>query len=420
MSEIQKALHASFYSTVGTNGIYHNLISADYTNKRVEHLHWKTSYPLVDFLYPQWLTGNVKNKDFWWESVKYVQDQFKWQITSVGKTFFTPVEQFGVGVSDVHVMIESDEFVPEIPKTQENIIFAKTKELDLKRAFTKYLEHFSSKVVYIVLNFLSVDIYEFTPKGKAPTLRWDMKKTSVRFDDPKNLLDRIASRKFMSFVGINQPEEQIFNTFMNYIYWKPAMTSSDLVKDIFRAIYTELLSELVQYTNIAKVSEGMVVLSGEVPAFFGEKQPLELMTVDGLGLGGTWGIYIDTYHLLGPQLMKTLDMGVLPLQMIIPSTDVWIIPHRLADKDVVKATINLKEYLATSGSLFRYKIENYGPQIESEIHGIDHSMKVPEAMKLKSIVIDARSWPIVYGPHPANNHGRISEWLHRLHTYTEI
>lgn len=414
---LPRGMDVTLYATAQENGLFFNIIAADFSKKHVEHLFWRTSYPHLDFLYPQWWKKKdvVLSDDFWWESVKMAEKLFKWDIIDSHKMFSLPNEGFGKGLSSVYGTFYPHAKIRQPAVNQKGVMLSGTAAQDIQAAGLQLTQHFSEKLVIIVLNFLSVDIYEYTPKTVGNARKWTADVKKVSFESPMEFLDRIVSKRFMSFLSSDLPQEHVFNSVMNYLYWKPAVTSSEQARDMVRAVYTELLAELVSYTGIGKAQKGHLVVTGEVPSFLVEKQYTELLCIDGLGISGTWSMYVDTYALLLPMLLKS-QHEEMPLPMIIPSSDIMVIPAQLSDRDIVKAMVDKKEYLATSGNIYRYKIESYAPKAEITLPKSQISFSLPTGMKFKSLLVDARKWPVVYGPTPASNVARVPAWLQRLKT----
>lgn len=412
---LPRGMDVTLYATAQENGLFFNVIASDFSKKHVEHLFWRTSYPHLDFLYPQWWKKKdiVLADDFWWESLKMAEKLFKWDIIDSHKLFLLPNEGFGKGISGVYGTFYPHAKIRQPLATQKGVILQSTATHDIESSGLQLTQHFNEKLVIIVLNFLSVDIYEYTPKSIGNARKWDSKVTKVSFDSPMEFLDRIVSKRFMSFLSSDLPQEHVFNSVMNYLYWKPAVTSSDQARDMVRAVYTEMIAELVAYTGISNAKRGHLIVTGEVPSFMADKAYTELLCIDGLGISGVWSMYVDTYALLLPMLLRS-QHEEMPLPMIIPSSDVMVIPTQLSERDIVKAVVDKKEYLATSGNIYRYKIESYVQKAEISLPKEQVTFSLPTGVKFKSLVVDARKWPVVYGPTPASNASRVPAWLQRL------
>lgn len=423
---MQNALYSkpqdvTLYNSITENGLFINLLVTDFAKKHVEHLFWRTSYPMLDFLYPHWWKKKeiFSENDFWWEAHKVAEKLFNWELMGFNRILKIPNEGFGSGITDAFIVQHPNAKVDMFDYNQKDVTVRRLQDTHITETFHDYLEDFEDKVVIIVLNFLSLSIYEFTPKYLGIAKKWEVKNTKVSFNSPTEFLDRIVSKRFISFLGTDIPVEHIFNTIMNYLYWKPAVTSSEETKDIFRAVYTEMFAEISSYTTINDSHKGNIILTGEVPAFFNDRAFCELMIVDGIGVSGTWAIYTDPYALFIPMLLKTQAYGRMPLNMVVPSAETWVIPQKVSDRDIVKTIIDDKEYLATSGNIFRYKINSYSKNIHSTL-GKDKermSFSMATGMKIKSLVIDSRKWPVVYGPSPSSNIARVPAWLQRLKNY---
>lgn len=196
---------AALYTSFLSNGIYINLIVADFTRKHADHLFWRTSYPMLDFLYPYWWqrADLAQNDDFWWEALKMAGGLFHWELTSSGKSLKLPYSGYGSGISGAYIVTAEDAKVQPHITLQPNIFSTPENTVSLVKAFSPYLEHFNDKVIFVNLNFSHIDVIEFIPKTVGMARRWEHKVTHVRFQTQQEFLERILTKRFMPFTRIN-------------------------------------------------------------------------------------------------------------------------------------------------------------------------------------------------------------------------
>jgi len=410
-----KASEVFFLVHAMEQGLFFNLVAADYSNLRLDHLHWKTSYPFLDFFYPTWWPKKESygKDDFWWSAIKNAEKEFSWNIISTNR-IFKSFETFGEGVSQVQV-IKNKQAKIAIPEIFDELVTVQQSDkIDIISAVYPYLSEFTEPLILIQFDFHKVRIDEWIPKTVGSIRKWNHVTVEASFETTEDLLERINSRRFLAFSTQDEAPEAILTNIMNYLYWKPATTSSAKMKDSIRSIYTDILAELGSVSEVKNHSSGHIFVTGEIPALFQDNELISLMIVDGLGISGMWSLYTDRYGVIMPLLnSNSFNDQKVSLSMVFPASDIWVIPGSNDRKIVHKVLVNNEEFLGQAGMIQKYAIQKHNTILEWQKNK-SAILLLPKGIKCKSLIIDARLWPVEYGPRPTTNASRLNTWLEQL------
>lgn len=377
---------------------------------------WKTSYPLLDLLYPHWVPKVSFNTpiDFSSQALEHAEKAFGWKLRSTAKQFRIPETAFGDGISRV-VVYTSEMWTGEEDWQSDGkfISIIRRNNVVLQDLLVKRLNDFSEKVVLVVLDFNGIEIIECEPKFVGTYKRWQYKVSKLAFESVQQFIDHMAAKRFLPFIGEHIPETQLFNLILNHTYWKPVTTSSHMVKDVWRAIITSLLSEMAPYTTLQKSTVGHVFVTGEMPLFMDDPERIQLALVDGLGLTGTWSMTVDQHSLFVPYLIAQREEGTLH-EFMGSNTNLWIVPQMKRGSNTVEVMSGKSKYTAFLGNLYTFEIHDSNHEFSYKIGTKNMEVKIPKHMSVKRLIVDARPWPVVYGPNPVANSTRIPQWLDRL------
>lgn len=261
------------------------------------------------------------------------------------------------------------------------------------------------------LNFLNIRFIEITPHSLNQTIHWEYKITTLHFKDVNEYIKRVLRGKYKTFMSEVLSNRDLHNMFINSSFYKSATTSSIKMQDMYRAISTELMYDVVASAKINKAENGIVILTGEVPAFFQNKADLILMLIDTLTLKGLWGIYVDEQISFIPFLQHDPEKFVVPLNALISELSIIHVPTFKTQDNSNIVYIGDNKYLGANGDIFRYKVDNYA---EDVIVPNRFELKIPKDIKITDVILDLRDRPINYGPHPSNNVVTLKHWLNRL------
>ena len=406
----------TLYLSELANGFVFTLSIRDVGRGEHEKHIWKTSYPLLELLYPYWVKKRPINTpiDFLAHSLRQAEQAFGWKLVTDSGKFRVPETQFGEGIDTVRIL-QND----SVKSALDNIVsdkfvtIKKRSELSIGKELLEKIDMFTQPVVVVVLDFFSYEIIECIPKSVGNTRRWEYKSSKIQYKNAQEYVDMLAAKKFLPFVSEHIPEGQMFNTLLNHAYWRPLTTSSNLVKDLFRALTTALLIDLSQYTSLQASSKGHIYVTGEIPLFVRDSARLQLAVVDGLGLSGTWSITIDEQNQFLPFLADEQEVDVFH-ELSAEKSSLWIIPQTKKVKSIVNVKAESKEYRGIYGNLYTYshqpKLHDFEIGMESE----KSTYTLPNVLSVTAVTIDMRTWPVIYGPNTVANSDKIPQWIDRI------
>lgn len=406
----------TLYLSELANGVVFTLSIRDVGHGEHEKHVWKSSYPLLDLLYPHWVQKRTINTPihFLPQAIKQAEQAFGWKLLTESGKFKAPEVAFGDGVDRTQIFQEKSVpgHVNEI-LSDKFVTIKKRAEVSLGKELLKHIDEFSEPVILVITNFFSLEVVECIPKLVGNVRKWEYKSSKIQYASAQEFVDMLATKKFLPFVSEHVPEGQIFNTLLNYTYWRPLAASSNLVKDLYRAVSTSQLIELGQYLSIQSLAKGHVYVTGEVPLFLQDRARMQLAIVDGLGLSGSWTITIDEHYQMLPFLADTDEVNVFK-EVAAEKSSLWIIPQTKKNKSIVKIKAGNAEYQGIYGNLYTYsnqpKIHEFATQLDSD----KSILKIPECIHVSSVTIDMRTWPVVYGPNTVANSVKIPQWLDRI------
>lgn len=380
-----------------------------------KHL-WKTSLPLLDILYPHWVPKRQVNTpiDFLTQSLKKASEAFGWKLLNDANRFLVPEITFGEGVQAVRLLSENMQkgLFSEIV-SDKFVKFSHRKDISIGKEILAEMEQFHKPVVVLVANFFSLELIICLPKSVGNKVIWEYASSKVAYGSAQEYVDYLATKKFLPFVGEHIPENQIFNILLNHAYWRPLMTSSPLIKDLYRAVLTSQLVELSKYSNIHELSEGHLIITGEVPLYINDVAVSQLAVVDGLGLAGSWSITVDSHYQFLPLLADERNGSVFT-EFSQTESSLWIIPQTKSAKKIVKVINNGAVYQGVYGNLYTYSNHADNHEYQVIVDDVKRDIKLPTVVGVSSVTIDLRAWPVVYGPNTVANSVKVPQWLDRI------
>ncbi len=398
-----------------SNGLSFTLSLRDVGQGERETHVWKTSYPLLDLVYPHWVPKVPANTpiDFFSYAVDHAEKLFGWKLRTPGKQFKIPEKSFGDGISRVVCYSTGGSDISTWGWDTNFAIRKNRQDIKLHDLLLQRLEDFVDPVIFVSLDFGGIEIIECEPRFVGNFKRWEYRISKVVFESQQQFIEHLLSKRFLPFMSDHIPETQIFNLLMNHVYWKQATTSSKVSKDVWRAILTALLSEIAPYTSLQKNKKGHIFVTGEIPSYLGDDARVQLALIDGLGVSGAWTVTIDEFALFIPYLIAEREKGTLR-EFYGTTSRLWIIPQVKKGRDVLDIQVSDTKYTAFSGNLYNFGINVKNNDIEYAIGSEKTSFSPPYDMTVKECVVDMRSWPVVYGPNPISNSGKVDIWIERL------
>lgn len=415
-STAQSSRKTTLYLSELANGLVFTLAIKDTKTGEHEKHVWKTSYPLLDLLYPHWVPKRSVNTpiNFLSQAISQAGAAFGWKLVTESGHFIVPEKSFGEGIDRVSMLQESSTsgLVSGIV-SDKFVSMVKRKDLSIGKLLLQDIEGTTEPVVVVVANFYSIEVIECIPRIVGKMRKWEYKSSKIQYANEQEFVDMLATKKFLPFVGEHMPEGQIFNTLLNYIYWRPLTTSSLMVRDIWRALLTSQLIELGKYLSVQQFDKGHVYITGEVPLFVHDNPRLQLAAVDGLGLSGAWTVLVDEHYQMLPFLAEGKENNVFN-ELSAEKSSLWIIPQIKKQKSIVKVKFGESEYQGLYGNLYTYSIRSKSHVFEYDIDGQKSTIELPKYCNVASVTIDTREWPVVYGPNTVANSVKIPQWVDRI------
>lgn len=421
-STAQSRHGTTLYLSELSNGLVFTLSIRDVGHGEHEKHVWKTSFPLLELLYPHWVTKQAVNTpvNFLSQSIKKAEQAFGWRLFTESDKFRVPEEGFGEGVNQVRLLSESINNGIFSKIVSDRFVTTKErKEVSLGKELLKHIDAFESPVVVVVMNFRSLEIVECVPKHVGKTKRWEYKSSKISYESAQEYVDMLVTKKFLPFVSEHVPEGQMFNTLLNYTYWSTLTTSSTLVKDLYRALATSQLVEAGKYTSIQEHTGGHIFLTGEIPLFVHDKPRMELALIDGLGLSGNWTLLVDEHYQIVPFLADEREVDVFS-ELATEKSSLWIIPQVKKARSITKIKAGISEYQGIYGNLYTYSNQPKIHDFEILIDADKSVLKLPDVVSVTSVTIDMRTWPVVYGPNTVANSVKIPQWIDRIRKQIKV
>ncbi len=369
-----------------------------------KHPIYATSYPYLDLLYPLTFKKTIRKlKSIIW-------DQHTTIVSTVDRKKLKKI---------------LTEILEYTDKTANSVI-KKTvflKETAIFNSFTQAHGYFCA-----VLEIDKAQIRTtFNFKHSVGIHKADVTETyTYNYGEVTKLVEDL-SELIYPLLRVNINERELANLILNLSIFTPYKTSSDIVKDLYRAIITSALLRLDQQLKhlFSIPKTGFLYLTGEIVSFIDDEPILLLSLIDGLGVKGTWFIFIDKNQTL--RLDKAGEYVKNPNNLSIDGTLKYylvVVPH--TEKSQYIEFSNKKEHkviLVPHGSIFGFfpPIKNVTKVLITENNDINEelSMYLKEPHNLKALIIDGRKRPIEYGPTISENQ-KITLWLNQINNLTRI
>lgn len=405
----------TLYISELSSGIVVTLSIGDVGGGQQEKHIWKTSYPLLELLYPHWIPKQQVNTevDFLSLVLHKSSQAFGWNFLDGARYITMPMSSFGDGVDDVVVVQEKGSArLTNALVAREIFSLTDRTTQKLGELIAAKADIHQSSFWVVVANFTSLEVIECIPRKIGGFTRWEYKVSSLSFATKEQQVEYFMGKKFVPFMASHIPENLLFNTLMNTTYWKPLSTSSSLLKDIWRSMMTSLVAEVGAHTTAAQSKRGTVYVTGEIPLFVQDAAAVQLAIVDGLGLSGVWEVVVDEQYQLIPLLSN--PRVVQPFAQVGGIQTLWIIPQDKTKEKSTKVTLSGIEMMAVHGNMYTYSIpaENNERKIAIDSKPVD--IELSSWLCVSQVTIDRRPWPVVYGPNSTANSVKVPLWLDRI------
>jgi hypothetical protein len=276
-----------------------------------------------------------------------------------------------------------------------------------------------------------------TPIGRGYLLS----EGKVRWSSKPRLMEAIRNARLKAFLSIDAPARRVTNLWANYVLMQPSRTSSEPISDLIRAYITLQLLSITndngdKFSDVGQLVDGTaIILTGDLLNIL-PTNLLVMSLLDGLEIRGGTDIFVDrrsSIYTLG----KNYAEGVRTTGFVAAAPDIFdevykvLIPEIEGKKGERKVIFTGKvnsesgkesdifavapefsqvkldfddRRLSVAGNFIKGAyLDKYGEKISF--------ISNPEKIKYRSLIIDGRYKPVVYGPDPKSNRAKINEWF---------
>ena len=383
----------------GRNGLFVNALDF-LEDKGYISKHWHTSYPWKDFLFPYWYKGGEWNEAVLGEiNQQLAFEYFPGNIPASADKYI------------IYSSSQENSYYQEFKQKFPSLIFTNDSKEENINLFRPFLENYAEKVVFVELNFMNFSVAEFSPRTFGTQVRWEYKLTEVKFKDINELLARVLKQGYLDFITTTTPANKLHNAFVNHLFYMPAITSDLDVIDFYRAVYFDLVAEISEQITISSVDGGLMIISGELPAFLQNKISIMLLVLDILGIRGTWACHFDNKLRVVPWMHAVQSGYEVPNEVLFDNWDLVYAPIEDKGNNRLSIFIDKVKYLGIQNEIHRFAVESKANSFEVEDK---YQLLFPDGIWVNTLTIDLRKRPVRYGRKLPNNREQIKKWLASL------
>lgn len=334
-----------------------------------------------------------------------------------------------------------------------------------------YIAKMGQRVEYDDVLFLDLDIVRFDVFRTTGAVRtrdtnlkdinskpWETHYHKISWDSRKSLAGIVKDSRVKAFLGYDPVSSSIHNKWANIIYGDVVFSDNPFVKDLIRSFTTVQLMSIFNrnsstFKKLAQKGKRVLVyVLGDVLNFIDYKEIL-ISVLDGFQIKGAFDMYIDRdfrfYHLIeefveGVNAKNYITTRQLMFEEGFYKVMVPEVPSTKSDKkSVFSASITVKdagskEFIAFTPEITTIELGNYDERyivdgvftndsyIEGGLGWVNNEPRDrwdksrgervtinSDALTIdyRSLVIDGRYRPIVYGPDYRKNSSKLSSWF---------
>lgn len=300
------------------------------------------------------------------------------------------------------------------------------------------------QMLYVVLNWDEISVYYVTSRGRESEKGSEGIVVREMNIDTSSI-DDIVESSLSNLVSVSIRRDLLIDLASNMKEKKIVGASSPEVQDVLRAYVTAGLfsmKDAVLQTFGMEVEECALLITGDIARVLPESHTI-LSVVDGLQLRGRYEIAVDSENRAIPAAVSAKEKSfVFPLSSVFPRWYLYISTERggggrtgeTAFRGMIRSAAQKgKEddvlIVGQSGSIYTFGIPDEGkpgdvyieparsvyfPNLRVEKVDGRKYLNAQYRDYIRSVVIDCRKIPVVYGPDAESNHRRISEWVRGL------
>lgn len=428
---------------ISDSDIYANIAYVDYSSGR--------NYVLSDITQLSSLDDSFDTDSFWSEYFEQLKKKFNWEFFR-GKEIMTVASE-GVGVSGIKVVISNKQYKFEylVSKIRE-VSFDITFESVDANYITNILNNISNRLNYKDILYVNIDLSNFYIQryitdsakltlSKSHKQNFETNVFKIRWDEKSSLVNNIHNSKLKAFLSLDTEQRIISNTWANFVNKPVLKTNSIPLRDLIRSYISVQLITMINESNgkldnIGSFGETLVLLSGNLIDLLSGKELL-LTIIDGLELRGAIDLKIDTEGKIlsfGTEFSK----GIEATNFVFSQNDIFkdmkkiVVGELKEDKQQRKVVFSGKSEFSHKGvqdiyalapEINVFDIDNHkgffnGKFVQKASWGegyVDFEVfSDPATVSYKSVVIDCRPKPVVYGPSPRSNRSKLNAWINEV------
>lgn len=396
---------------------------------------------------------DLYSKQFWIDYFNSLEETFNWNVFRGGSGEIVEFSSEGSGITGITATIVDRGF------SSQNLISALrefSSDISVRMAGQGYikeiLEGIAEKlgyddIVWADLNLMDFTVYRLSKDKEKRTLNIPIKRSyalsegKVRWSSKPKLMEAIRSAKLKAFLTMDNPSRRIANLWANFVLSQPSRTSSEPVSDLVRAYSTVQLLSITndngeKFSNIGSLVDGTALfLTGDLINVLPTSH-LVMTLLDGLEIRGGTDIFVDRTGLIYT-VGKNYSEGVRTTGFIASAPDIFEEVYRVLVPEIEGKT-NERKVIFTGkvnsesgkeSDIFAVAPEFSQVKLDFEVNRLsiegtfikgayldNYGEKIsfisnPDKVKYRSLIIDGRYKPVVYGPSPKANRAKINEWF---------
>jgi hypothetical protein len=431
------------------NGIWSHLAYTDHNANR--------EYILSDFTdinpLKYRLDDDIFSKDFWYKYFDNLEKVFNWDLVdrnALAVFTFRKFKNEGDGLTGIRIKIDDNQkFFEKIFSSIRDF----SRDISLRVLDDQYmyniLDGLIDKSEYQDIMYLDMDLMDFSIfrvkkeyDKKSKEEKKVFSRSKISWKDEISVVDAVKDSRFKAFLATDLSMNEIFNYWSNFVLNRIFFSEDPNLMDVLRA-YSTIQNHSLYRDNKEKLEgfgltgkESALIVSGYVPRILGKSKTL-LTLIDGLELEGMFDCYWD----LDMKLLsfgKSYVDGTNSTDIILTRKEVMslltkvVIPYVKSSKgsnkvifagNILSLNEGKNEFFALSSEYTYIDLPNHEEKLVIEGEFKKDAILLPSketslgfvsspgSKKYESILLDARSRPIVYGPDSYSNKLKLQMWI---------
>lgn len=426
----------------------HNSICA---NLSYSHYDIGRHYVLTDETFFDPLYDDITEQRFWDEYFAELTKVFDWKlvISTNTKASMAQIARFrdeGDGIAGISFIVH-DKLPNRVKILSVLHTYIPTAEIVIQSEteVQKYLPDLAHKLGYKNLIHINADMEKFdvtnvdlvTDKGKT-TKRVTTAK--IHWDNRQSLIESIRDKRIGAFSTIDLTSDQNMNLWANYVNRSVPVTDNSGIHDMLRSFLTVQLTTILKnqpqitLTNNEGPKERLVVIEGLLARVLDDKE-IVISILDGFQMKGGFDLLIDEnaqFMSFGKKFTEGINSSdyITPISSVLGElryVAVVEVGGRSSGKAVMMGEIigrgdQMTDVYVLSSEFREYLLGDINSRNVFTGRGLKGAyvygngkkelivVSDPEERQYKSVFIDARERPVIYGPDHRKNKDKLRVW----------